>query len=104
MLSAHSKSGVGLAGLYMFSLIIFTCKLGFNQGKLIIMVAQGSLDSNPHLPDFKAFSSGLLCFKRNRRLEEQRHNRYCQVSGGRFVLYHSKGLMDKSAGKGILAQ
>lgn len=103
MLSVHSKSGVGLVGLYMFSLIIFTCKLGFNQGNLIIMVAQGSLDSNPYLPDFKALSRRLLCCRRN-RLEEQRHSRYCQVSEGRFVLYHSKGLIGKSAGRDTLAQ
>lgn len=90
--------------LHMFSLIIFTCKLGFSQGKLITMVAQWSLDSNPHLPNFKAFPRRCLCFKGSRRLEEQRLSRYHQVPEGRFVLYHSRGSMDKNARKDILAQ
>lgn len=69
VLSGHSESGAGLVGLHMFCLLIFTWKPGFNQGKSIAMVAQWSLDSSPHLPNFKAFSSRVL--RENRRPEEQ---------------------------------
>lgn len=69
MLSGHPKPGVGLVGLHMFCLLIFTCKPGFNQGKSIAMVVQWNLDSNPHLPNFKAFSSRVL--RENRRPEKQ---------------------------------
>ena len=39
MWSAHSKSGAGFVALSTFSLIIFTCKLRFNQGESVALVA-----------------------------------------------------------------
>lgn len=69
VLSGHPRPGAGLVGLHMFCLLIFTCKPGFNQGKSIAVVAQWSLDSNPHLRNFKAFSSRVL--RENRRPAKQ---------------------------------
>lgn len=69
------------------------------------MVAQWSLDSGPHVPDFKAFSISSSASERTgEEKNKQRHSRRCQMSGGSFVLWHSKGPADESAGKDILAQ
>lgn len=81
MLCAHSKSGAGLVGLHIFSVISLIYKLGFSQGWWIAMVAQWNLDSNLHLPDFKAYCTRLLHFRGNRSSEEQIRDRADTVKG-----------------------
>lgn len=45
------------------------------------MVAQWNLDSNLHLPDFKAYCTRLLHFRGNRSSEEQIRDRADTVKG-----------------------